>query len=122
MNNAEYDEMSDAYVKLDPNFKFGSLVSTGIKLKAFNTTTNKPTTSGLMLDNTRMEILAVSDVKVEVFGFKELEEKYLEAVEALRMYVSLCGNTAYCVDRQGLQTAYDLAQKVITKAGYTNDH
>jgi hypothetical protein len=39
-----------------------------------------------------------------------------ELLEALKAYVSLCGNTAHTVDREGLFAAWEAAEAAIAKA------
>lgn len=76
------DEMENAFVELDSSFKIGSLVPTGIKLKAMYKITGKPTSSGMQLDNSRMEIMCDPTVKVEVVGFSEMHKALNYIVDA----------------------------------------
>ena len=93
--NDDNDEMSNAFVGVDPNLRIGNLIPTGIKLKATNLRTSKPTTSGFQLDNSRMEIMAVPDVKVEAIirltggSPKEREHRYNKMVAVDDMYKAL---------------------------------
>jgi len=66
MNTKRDDEMDGAFVKLDPNLKIGSMIKTGIHLKATDRKTGKPASSGVQLNNTTMEIESIPEVMVEI--------------------------------------------------------
>ena len=64
----ENDEMEGAFVLLDPDLRIGSMVKTGIRLKATDKRTGKPASSGVQLNNSTLEIEAAPGIKVEVIS------------------------------------------------------
>lgn len=65
-------------------------------------------------------LVNTEDMK-NVGTFKTEADALLDAAapdmyEALCGYVGLCGNTAYSVDREGLQHYWQLAQRALAKA------
>jgi hypothetical protein len=83
------DEMANAFIKLDPNLRIGSMKPSGIKLKATIISTRKPASSGVQLNNTTMEIEVAPDIKVEVVGSVKACKYHDRLVEALRLMVEV---------------------------------
>ncbi len=60
------DEMADAFIKLDPSIRIGRLVKTGIRLKVIEKETGRQVNYGVQLNNTTLEIEALSNLIVTV--------------------------------------------------------